>query len=218
MAGSILVYGREKNVSTVETTLETEYRIDSLTVGNRVRTEWYMTLDPAAVPQVSTVTITSGVTNDDYVVILTVDAVARAYRHKQVAGDNAASIASFLATLINTHPAVKAVAASGVITITSLIPGQAFTIANTGSTTVGNIVIATTTANSGTTLHRKIGEVDLTFTINATGFPVASVSGRWYDAASLPVQRQVFGPLVGVGYSTIDALQTAAGISRPTND
>lgn len=213
MSGSTITYPRPVETSTQQVTLETEYRIDTAT-GNQVKTEWYMTLDPGAVPQVSTVTITAGSTGDDYVISLTSNAVTKAYRHKQEAGETATAIATFLATLINTNPAVKATNAAGVITITSLVPGQAFTLANTGSTTTGNVTIATTTANAGTSLHRKIGEATVTFSVSSKGYPEVALSGKWFDGAAIPVQKQVYGPLKGVGYTTIDLLQTAAGIDR----
>jgi hypothetical protein len=98
-----------------------------------------------------------------------------------------------------------------------LIPGQAFTLANTDSTTVGNVVIATTTANSGTALHRKIAEAEVSFSASESGFPKISTSGKWYDAALSPVQKQTFGPLIGTGYATLDAIQTAQGITRPSS-
>ena len=196
--------------------MESEYRIVT-SVANKITTEWYLTLDPDNVAQVSTVTITAGTTSDEYAVKVTVGASVLTYRHKQVASQNATAIAVFLATIINTNPNVTATSAAAVITIKSLIPGQAFTLDNSDSTTVGNVVIATTTANSGTALHRKIGEAELTFSASTAGFPVVSVSGKWYDGASSPVLKQNFGPLVGTGNSTLDAIQTAQGITRPAS-
>ena len=207
-------YNRPRDVATTPTELEAEYRIIT-SVANKVTAEWYLTLDPDNVAQVSTVTITAGTTSDEYAVKVTVGSGAFTYRHKQVASETATSIAAFLATLINTNPNVAATSAAGIITIKSLIPGQAFTLANTDSTTVGNAVIATTTANSGTALHRKVAEAEITFSASTSGFPVTSVSGKWYDGASTPVMKQAFGPLVGTGNSTIDAIQTAQGITRP---
>ncbi len=212
----VIDYERPRNTSTTPTELEAEYRISSAE-NNKVKIEWYLTLNPDNVPQVSTVTITSGSTGDEYAVKVTVGSSALTYRHKQVASETAASIATFLATLINTNPNVQATNVGGVITIKSLIPGQAFTLSNTDSTTVGNVVIATTTANSGTALHRKIAEAEIDFSANESGFPKISTSGKWYDAALSPVQKQSFGPLTGVGYATLDAIQLAQGIARPSS-
>lgn len=212
----VIDYNRPRDVSTTPTELEAEYRIIT-TNANKVKIEWYLTLDPANVAQVSTVTILSGTTGDDYAIKVTVGSSNLTYRYRQVAGDSATAIATFLATLINTNPNVQATNTAGVITVKSLIPGQAFTLANTDSTTVGNVAIATPTANAGTALHRKIGESEITFGASATGFPMISLSGKWYDGGAIPGFKQSFGPLVGTGNSTFDSLQLAAGIVRPTS-
>ncbi|MCC5616533.1 hypothetical protein LC605_15925 [Nostoc sp. CHAB 5836] len=212
----VIDYDRPRDVATTPTELEAEYRIIT-SVANKITVEWYLTLNPDNVPQVSTVTITAGTTGDEYAIKATVGSSAPTYRHKQLAGETAPLIAAFLATLINTNPSLWATSAGAVITIKSLIPGQAFTLANTDSTTAGNVVIATTTANSGTALHRKIAEADMTFSANTSGFPVVSVSGRWYDGAASPALKQTFGPLVGTGNSTLDTIQIAQGIVRPTS-
>ncbi|MEH2033205.1 MAG: hypothetical protein V7K67_26850 [Nostoc sp.] len=212
----VIDYSRPKNSSTTPTELETEYRISTATP-NTIAIEWYLTLDPDNVAQVSTVTVTAGTTGDEYAIAVTVGSSTLTYRHKQVASQTATAIATFLATLINTNPNVQATSVGAVITITSVIPGQAFTLANTDSTTPGNVVIATTTANAGTALHRKIGQANVVFGAIATGFPVINVSGNWYDGSASPVQQQAFGPLTGTGNSTIDAVQTAQGITRPSS-
>jgi hypothetical protein len=123
-------------------------------------------------------------------------------------------MAAFLATLINTNPNVAATSSAGVITITSAIPGQAFTLANTDSTTVGNVVIATTTANSGTALHRKVADIDVTFAVNANKFPTITLGGSWYNGAASPVVVLPVSVLSTSGPRSIDTLQTDAGIAR----
>lgn len=212
----LIDYDRPRNTATTPTELEAEYRITT-SQSNKIKTEWYLTLDPNNVAQTSTVTITAGSTGDEYAIKVSVNSTSFTYRHKQVASETATSIAAFLATLINTNPNIQSTSNAAVITIKSLIPGQAFTLANTESTTAGNVVIATTTANAGTALHRKIAEAELAFSANNKGFPVVSVSGKWYDGADLPVFKQTFGPLIGVGNVTLDSIQIAQGIARPTS-
>jgi hypothetical protein len=195
------------------TTLETDYQI-SFPLANRVRITQNLTLDPAAVPQVSTVTLSAGSNGDDIAVHLTVGSTTWIYRHVKAAGDTVTTMAAFLATLINTNPNVAATSSAGVITITSAIPGQAFTLANTDSTTVGNVVIATTTANSGTALHRKVADIDVTFAVNANKFPTITLGGSWYNGAASPVVVLPVSVLSTSGPRSIDTLQTDAGIAR----
>lgn len=209
----IITYNRPQNSATTPTELETEYRISSPS-GNAILTEVFMTLDPDNVAQVSTVTLSLGSAGDEYAIAIAVGADSWVYRHKQTASDTTVSMAAFLAAIINTNTNVKASASSGVITITSLIPGQAFTPTVTESTTAGNLVVATPTANAGTALHRKIGQMIATFSVNNLGFPQISTSGSWYNGASVPVLQQNFGPLLGVGNATLDSIQTAQGVAR----
>jgi hypothetical protein len=213
MSVGTISYDRPANSTVTATTLETDYQI-SFPLANRVRITQNLTLDPAAVPQVSTVTLSAGSTGDDIAIHLTVGSTTWVYRHVKAAGDTVATIAAFLATLINTNPNIAATSAAGVITITSAIPGQAFTLANTDSTVVGNVVIATTTANSGTALHRKVADIDVTFAVNANKFPTITLGGSWYNGAASPVVVLPVSVLSTSGPRSIDTLQTDAGIAR----
>jgi hypothetical protein len=213
MSVGTLSYDRPANSTVTATTLETDYQI-SFPSANTVRITQNLTLDPAAVPQVSTVTLSAGSTGDDIAIHLTVSSTTWVYRHVKAAGDTVTTVAAFLATLINTNPNVAATSALGVITITSAIPGQAFTLANTDSTTAGNVVIATTTANSGTALHRKVAEIDVAFTVNTNKFPTVTLGGNWYNGAASPVVVLPVSALVVNGPRSIDTLQTDAGIAR----
>ena len=213
MSVGTLAYDRPANSTVVATTLETDYQV-SFPSANTVKITQYLTLDPAAVPQVSTVTLSAGVTGDDIAVHLTVGATTWVYRHKKAAGDTVTTMAAFLAMLINTNPNVSATSSAGVITITSAIPGQAFTLANTDSTTAGNVVIATPTANSGTALHRKIVELDVAFTVNTNKFPTITLGGNWYNGAASPVVALPVSVLTTSGPKSIDVYQTDAGIPR----
>jgi phage tail sheath gpL-like len=216
MPTGVIDYNRPKNTSTIATNLGSEYQITT-TTENTITIDWFLSLDPTAIAQVSTVTISAGTLNDEYALTVTSGGSASEYMHKQVAGDTATTIASFLATLINTNPNVQAVSAGAVITVTSLIPGQAFTLANTDSTTPANVVIATTTANAGTAINRKIAEANVVFSASTTGFPVITLSGQWYDGSATPVLLQAFGPLTGTGNNSLDSIQTAQGIARPSS-
>ena len=215
MPTSSITYPRPLNSSAITTELETEYRI-TIPSPNKTKIEVYATLDPANVPQVNTVTISTGSEGDEYAIGITVNNTEKVYRHRQTATDTATTIADFLTTLINTDSNVHATAATGVITIKSLIPGQAFTVDVSESATPANLEDVNTVENVGNVLHRKISEAEVTFSVSTSGFPVISISGKWFDGAATPVQRQLFGPLTGVGGLTMDAIQTAAGITRPT--
>lgn len=213
MSVGTLAYDRPANSTVVATTLETDYQV-SFPSANTVRITQNLTLDPAAVAQVSTVTLSAGVTGDDIAIHLTVSGTTWIYRHKKAVADTVITMAAFLATLINTNPNVAATSSVGVITITSAVPGQAFTLANTDSTTVGNVVIATTTANSGTALHRKIIELDVAFTVNTNKFPTITLGGNWYNGAASPVVALPVSVLTTSGPKSIDTYQTDAGIAR----
>lgn len=209
-----ITYDRPKNAATTPTQLESEYKV-SFPANNKVLIESFFTLDPANVAQVSTVTILLGSTGDEIAVEIEIGATSWVYRHKQTATDTVNSIASFLATLIDTNPNIAAKAVLGVITLTSVVPGQPFEVDTSTSTDPANSATATTAAATGTILHRKISETELTFAVNSAGFPIVSCSGKWYDGASVPVVKQTFGPLLGAGNSTVDSIQTAAGVPRP---
>lgn len=213
MSVGTISYDRPANSTVVATTLETDYQV-SFPSANTVRITQNLTLDPAAVAQVSTVTLSAGSTGDDIAVHLTVGATTWVYRHKKAAGDTVTTMAAFLAMLINTNPNVSATSSAGVITITSAIPGQAFTLANTDSTTAGSVVIATPTANSGTALHRKIVELDVAFTVNTNKFPTITLGGNWYNGAASPVVALPVSVLTTSGPKSIDTYQTDAGIAR----
>jgi len=98
----------------------------------------------AAVAQISTVTITDGASWDDYVVVID----GQAYTVDDTGGAlDATGIAEALVVLIDESTIVDVASTTNVVTITAKSAGNAFTIANTGSTTGGNVVIATPTAN-----------------------------------------------------------------------
>jgi hypothetical protein len=214
-----ITYPRIKESATEATVLPMQYLVSF--AGNVAKTEWYATLDPTAIAQVTTITFTAGTTGDDYAVTVTANSVAYTYRHKQEASQNATAIAAFMAAIMDTHPGVSVTATGAVVTVTSSVPGQAVTFDKTQSTTASNVVIATTTANAGTPLQRKIGEASVTFAITDVnsngigGFPEISLSGKWYDGALSPTVTQNFGPLKSTAPKSANALQISAGIPQP---
>lgn len=115
-----------------------------------------------AVKQVSTVTFTDGSSGDVYKVVIN----GNIYSLTDTGGTtyaNATAIATAMATAMAGSTTVDVSSSGAVLTVTAKSAGTAFTIANTGSTTVGNVVIATTTANvvavSGNTVGSGPGGV-----------------------------------------------------------
>lgn len=215
--GSI-TYNRPYASVTQSTALEYETRVTK-TADGKVKLELYVTLNPANVAQVSTVTLTAGSTGDDYIVVVTSGGVAKTYTRKMQASETATVLAADLATLIDTHPAVTATSAGGVITITANVPGTAFTAANTGSTTTGNVVVATTTANSGTALHRLVAAMEVATDVKVSdqgSFLFQKMNGTIYDGSAIPAAVKTWTLESPTVSKSLDTLQTEAGISRPT--
>lgn len=100
-----------------------------------------------AVAQVSTVTFTDGSSGDVYKTVIN----GVVYTLTDTGGTlyaNATALATAMRDLINaTNTIVTATFALWVLTLTAKSAGTAFTVANTGSTTVWNVVVATPTAN-----------------------------------------------------------------------
>lgn len=192
-AVSSITYNR---TDVTPTTVTTEYRRSSDTTNaNRQKIVQYMGLDSTAVAQVSTVTLALGTAADNYVVVIANGPDTKTYRHQQAAGDTANTLAEFLATIINTNPSVTATFADNVITLTSSVAGDDFVISNTGSTTVGNVVVATPTASAGTPKHRKRWEMFVNFNVTPQGFEQLTAQGFCYNGAEPPVQSVTFGPI-----------------------
>jgi hypothetical protein len=102
--------------------------------------------------QMSSVTLTANGT-DTYTLVVTISGTDYTYSVVRVAED-ATALAEALCILINADKYVFAAHAAGVITVASRFPGEAYSIANTGSSTPGNVVIAVVTADArGNGLH-----------------------------------------------------------------
>ena len=189
-----LTYNQVTTTST-SVSRQIEYQVAPDAVNpNKLVVVGSLNLSDTAVPQVSTITITAGSAGNEYAVTVGVTgSPSFTYRHKQVAGDTAASIAQFLATILDTNPNIVASVSGAVITVTGAVAGVAFTLDNSQSTTVGNVVTATTTAAAGTPKHRKIFDASLIFSVNANGFVTIESDGKFYDAALMPTVLQTFG-------------------------
>ena len=144
-----------------------------------------------AVSQVNTMTITAGSTGDDYLIGITAGGNSAIVSHTQRSGDTATTIATRLLEEINGVPSASALvsgtAATNVLTLTSDLPGATITYDVSGSTTPSNIVVAQTTAASGTAKMRKIGEIKTYFILPSGGRNIAGVSQAvFYDGGNPP--------------------------------
>jgi hypothetical protein len=202
----------ETNTTVASVSRDIEYLVaPDDTNPNKIIVTGSLDLSDDGVRQVSTITITSGTTGNEYAVaVQVVGQPTLIYRHKQPAGATAVALAAFLATLIDTNPHVVATATGAVITVKSAVAGVAFTLDNSDSTTVGNVVVATTTAAAGTAKHRKLFETALIFGVNATGFITVTSDGKFYDGAMTPVLLQNYGPIgVAIAPKAITAIAAA---------
>lgn len=169
-------------------------------------------LDPSAVEEVTTLTITAGVTNDLFAVTIAGDT----YIYKQKAGDTADIVATELAKRADANPKVKATAAANVVTLTGVVAGETLAITDGGSTTPANMTIAETTAASGTAKYRKLSEVVLLPGVdNQKFYPMYTIKTGWFTGAdpateaNQPVSTKTEKYLV-----SLDAIQTTEGVAR----
>ena len=89
-------------------------------------------------------TITYGIDGDDYALVIN----GTSYSYTAVNGDDADAVALALAALVDASPVVDAYAAANIIYTRAIYAGVDYTIANTGTTTGGNNVVAAVTANA----------------------------------------------------------------------
>ena len=120
----------------------------------------------ASTSRIDTATITYGVDGDVYALVIN----GTTYSYTSVNGDNASKVATALAAKVNASGVVEAVANSNVIIVRARYAGVDYTIANTGTTTVGNNVLANPVASArGNGL--QFGAV--------TGNVLAKEAGEW---------------------------------------
>lgn len=225
-AAASLTFNRPKLSTTAPATVLAEYRLAS-PAENQAKIEQYISLDPAAVSQQSTVTIAAGTVGDIYAITVGGDApptagsssstlASQTYLYKQKTGDTPTIIAKALAALIDSDPRVTASSSTGTITVTGAVSGLAFTLDNTGSTTVGNVTIPPVTrAASGSVKHVKVVDIALVFDVSSDGLPTCNISVQWFtgDATSVAFQAPVL--YSAKGPRSIDTMQVANGIPRP---
>jgi hypothetical protein len=94
--------------------------------------------------QTDEIAITYG--SDGNVYVLNINGTA--YSYTAIAGDNATKVATALAALVDASSVVAAVSDVAKIVTRARYGGNVYTITNTGSTTIGNIVITNLVANA----------------------------------------------------------------------
>lgn len=165
------------------------------------KVDHYLSFNPAAIAQVSTLTIaaTAPTAGDTVVVTVTDGSVApktRVLQYTVQSGDTLADVVEILLALININPYLYAstasVASPYIITTTSAIPGQAHTIAviETGtSMTISATTVAT--AASGTVNYGKIFTTNISASLSTdtdarfqVGVDLQSFDGAQPTAAS----------------------------------
>lgn len=184
--------------STVARTLEyyTDIaQVSSGTYSGQTQIDFVVNMNDAAVAQVNTVTIASPVAAADsyYTVKITGVSTTTTFAFLSLAADvnSVTTIATNLATLINTHPEVVATNASGVITITGVVPGAAFTVTvdcrvkASDTQDSGKISTASVTAASGTAKSRKMFTAYLTLAVSSNQ-PRVEASVTAFDGAASP--------------------------------
>jgi phage tail sheath gpL-like len=213
---SSLTYDRVTTTTTA-TTLPTA--IEQSGLANVSTDVFYLTLQSTAVAQVSTFTISGTLTSTDIVTatIAVTGGYSFKYSYEANASDTIETVGTRLATLIDTDPNVTASAAfaasTSTITVTSAVPGQAFTLTSgkTGTVTVG--AAATGTANAGTAMRRKIAEATWTFDDSADGFITAKGQVKFYNGGSSPTLVSTQDTATYKHAQSIDAIRTAQGAS-----
>lgn len=116
--------------------------------------------------QIDKATLTYGSDGDTYAIVIN----GATYSYTSVAGDDASKVATKLSALVDASIVVSAVANANVIVFRARYAGESYTIANTGTTTPGNNVLANLIANArGNGLH--FGTV--------TGTTLAKEAGAW---------------------------------------
>jgi len=224
-ATGTLTFNRPKLSQTAPASVVSECRVATPNE-NQVKVEQYISLDPSAIIQTSTVTITAGATSDVYSLAIAGDAPPTSgtsnvtlapgtalYRQKNA--DTPTIIAQNLAKQLNEDPRVNAKASNGTITITGAVAGLAFTLDNAGSTAVGNVTIATTTPASGSVRHVKIMEANLIYSVDPTGLPLCDITVQWFTGDATSVEFQAPVKYAAKGPRSLDTIQIANGIPRP---
>lgn len=214
-----LEYNRPRTSQDVETTLNTSYQLLPATVPNETSEDVYFDLDPATVAQVDTLTVSAGVADDLYTVSINDGTTTDIFTYRQETDDTPTIIAASLARLLDLHPGVRVTSALGVITSTGVHGGEVITYSVATSTTPGNIVVANTTAASGTPLYVKVATIstrkELTTSDINSGFPRLTMETVYYDGSPTTPVVQNSKSVYTTGPVNLDKMQTDNGIARP---
>ena len=211
-----LQYDRPKSVLTTAQNLATEYRLAATAEANQMLIDQWVSLDPDNVAQVTTITITAGADGDLYDLEVDDGVNPDVYSYRQKGAMSATDIAMALARRLDLHPAIRATSANNIITATGVVPGVAITFDEANSTTPGNLIIADTTTANGTPLTRLISRTTINWQTDPTGNPKVNYQTTFYNGNETPEVNNN-GPLVeGKGSLSLDNIQTANGIARPT--
>ena len=204
-----------QSVTTTSTKTLPNYQEVSFPTANTVRIAHWSSLkdDATAIAQQDSVTISGSIAADDVVWIQIAVSGGTTVKYAAIAvvTDTLTTLAAKLAAAVNLDANVYASSALGVITITSVIPGQAFTTTSgkTGTVTMGSP--ATGTANSGTALTRKLMEVDVVFGDSTDGYLTATPTIRSYNGAASPTLVSTQTAAAYKHPSSIDTIRTAQG-------
>lgn len=226
-AVSSITYNQTAATSTPTTLpLTAQASINFAGSNKRNTIDHYISFNPAAIAQVSTFTVaaTSPTAGDTVIITVTDGSVApktRVLQYTIQSGDTLADVVEILLALININPYLYAstasVASPYTITVNSVIPGQAHTIAVTETGTSMTISATTVaTAASGVVNYGKIFTTDINASVSSdndayfqVGVNMQSFDGAQPTAASsagviaLAPQKHAL---------TIKALRAARGV------
>jgi hypothetical protein len=213
---SQIEYDRPKSSTVTPTMLKSEYRIVPSAAPNTIKISQYISLDPTAVEQEDTITISAGGMGDIYAVKITDDSIEETFHYIQSGGDTASVIASRLARRLDLHPSVRATAVNNIITVKGAVPGNAYTVDITDSTVDTNLVVASVKVASGTPKHALICDVLVEWKVDTMGYPCAHFNTDFFDGnPTNPIKVYSLGPATMKGNNNLDDIQTAQGILRP---
>lgn len=220
-----ITFERPAAEQTVPTQLKVR-TVASIDTNGVVAVDYFFGLNPDAVAEVHSATITVGATGDLYILETTDPTLTAPFTavYRQRAGDTASLIAARLAERINLSPHVRATASAGIITLTSEFPGRDLTVGKAGSTDEAKIVLAVVTNASGTEVERRVArhESQMTVASNTTdpqrsGIPNVETRTFFYQVnGTTALNPNVEFRKVSTGNTvTLDAFQTDANILRP---
>jgi hypothetical protein len=200
---------------TTPTTLTTELRLQANSDPNKIVLEFWAGLDPLAVRKSDSFTLTSATPTlgDTVTVSVTVGAAQEDYTYVVETGDTQAIVIANLMAVANTDSNVIFTSVGNVITATSAIAGQAYTlaVARTGtSITLGSVTVIT--ANAGTAAHGKIAELEFRGEASTDGFFAFPSSVRLYNGAVSPVLQTTLNNAAIKHILSIGAIQALRGL------